>query len=76
MPILGYERFQRTVGFCKTNVPDWLNLELSKHKDDDEAVREFGVYFGAKMCQELIDSGVRFLHFYTMNLEVAVIKII
>jgi hypothetical protein len=31
------------VNFCKTNVPDFLSKELEKHKDDDEAVREFGV---------------------------------
>lgn len=28
------------------------------------------------MCQELIDGGERFIHFYTMNLETAVVRII
>ena len=28
------------------------------------------------MCQELIDAGVRFLHFYTLNLEASVVSIL
>lgn len=45
-------------------------------KADDDKVRDFGIEFGIKQSQELIDGGCRFLHFYTMNLEASVIKII
>lgn len=76
MPILGYDRFMRTVNFCKTNVPESLTQAIEPIKNDDEKVREFGVEFGIQQCQELIDGGVRFLHFYTMNLETACVKII
>ena len=76
MPIFGYDRFMKTVEFCKTNVPKFLSDSIEPIKNDDEKVREFGVEFGVKMCQELIDGGERFLHFYTMNLETAVIRII
>jgi len=76
MPILGYERFQRTVKFCKTNVPSHLADELEKVKADDEMVREFGVQHMIQMCEDLIEGGCKFLHFYTMNLEASVIKII
>jgi len=76
MPIFGYDRFQRTIGFCKTDVPQFLSDALEPIKADDEKVREFGVEFGMKQCQELIDGGCRFLHFYTMNLEASIVKII
>ena len=49
---------------------------LEPLKNNDEDVRKFGVKFGADMCRELMDNGVRFLHFYTMNLEKSVIDII
>lgn len=39
-------------------------------------MRKFGIEFGIEQCQELIDFGIRFLHFYTMNLETAVIKVV
>jgi methylenetetrahydrofolate reductase (NADPH) len=49
---------------------------LEPLKNDDEKVRNFGVEYGVKQCQELMAGGCRFLHFYTMNLETAVIKVI
>jgi len=53
-----------------------LSDALEAVKSDDEKVRNFGVDFGVKQCQELMDGGCRFLHFYTMNLEAAVVKVI
>lgn len=76
MPILGYERFAKTIKFCKTNVPPELWEDLEKIKNDDEKVREYGVQHGIRTCQELIDGGCKFLHFYTMNLEASVVKVI
>lgn len=49
---------------------------LEPFKNDDEEVRKFGIEYAIKQCQELIDHGYRFLHFYTMNLERSVIDII
>ena len=43
MPILGYERFGKTVKYCKTNVPAHLSEALEPLKNDDEKVRKFGV---------------------------------
>ena len=45
-------------------------------KTDDEEVRKYGVQMLVKQCQELIENGFRFIHFYTMNLESSVINII
>ena len=76
MPIFGYERFQKTIKFCKTNVPEKIANDLEAIKADDEKVRQYGVDHGVNMCKELMDGGCKFLHFYTMNLEAAIIKII
>lgn len=76
MPILGYERFAKTVKYCKTNVPTHLKEALEPLKNDDEKVRDFGVKFCIDQSQELMDNGCKFLHYYTMNLETAVLKVI
>ena len=49
---------------------------LEPIKNDDEKVREYGIVQAVEQCQELIDNGTRFLHFYTMNLEAAILKTI
>lgn len=42
---------------------------MSSMKDDPEAVKAFGVEFGAEICRNLLESGCKILHFYTLNLE-------
>ena len=66
----------RRVEFCKTKVPEGVLQALEPIKNDDEEVRKFGIEFGVKQCQDFIKNGIRFLHFYTMNLERSVIEII
>jgi methylenetetrahydrofolate reductase (NADPH) len=50
--------------------------DLEPLKQDEEKVRQFGIDFGAEQSHGLIEMGYRFLHYYTMNLETAVVKII
>jgi methylenetetrahydrofolate reductase (NADPH) len=45
-------------------------------KNDDELVRKFGIDYGIRQCRELMENGIKFLHFYTMNLERSVVEII
>ena len=45
--------------------------EIEPIKDDDEAIRDYGVDIATKLCRELLDSGmVDGFHFYTLNREV------
>ena len=62
--------------FTNTKVPQYVWDKLEELKQDDEAVRKFGVEVGVQMGKELIESGTRILHWYTMNLEKSVIEII
>jgi methylenetetrahydrofolate reductase (NADPH) len=57
-------------------VPPQIAADLEAMKDDEEKVKEYGVEHGVNMCKELIEGGCKFLHFYTMNLEGATVKII
>merc|ERR1711957_909708 len=46
-----------------------LQAKMDSLKDDQDAVKAFGVEFGIQMCKDLIEIGVDVLHFYTLNLE-------
>ena len=67
MPIQSYGGFQRMTTLCKTHVPEHIMTELEEFKDDDAAVKQYGVDHCVKMCQELIDNDIKYLHFYTLN---------
>jgi methylenetetrahydrofolate reductase (NADPH) len=70
MAINAYGGFKKMTKFCKTRVPATLEEKMESIKDNDAAVKDFGVEFGTKVCKDLIDSGlIEILHFYTLNLE-------
>lgn len=69
MCINAYGGFVKMTKFCKTRVPADLREKMESLKDDPDKVKAFGVEFGIKMCEDLIEIGVDVLHFYTLNLE-------
>ncbi len=69
MCINAYAGFKKMSKFCKTRVPKALEEKMDSMKDDADAVKAFGVEFGAEVCQSLMDFGTEVLHFYTLNLE-------
>jgi len=77
LPIQNYAGFKRMTGFCRTKIPPEVAEALDPIKDDDAAVRRFGINLGVDMCRKIIRSGlVPGIHFYSLNLEKSVMAII
>jgi len=76
MPIQSYAGFNKMTSLCKTKVPAHMNETLEPVKDDDEKVKDAGVKIGIDQCKELIEKGTPGLHFYTLNLESSVMRIV
>lgn len=49
---------------------------LEELKGNDEAVMQFGVEYGIQQTEDLHAHGHRFIHYYTMNLESSILKIL
>lgn len=52
-----YGGFKRMTTFCKTDVPPAITDALEAIKDNDEAVKAYGIQLGAEMCKQLLDAG-------------------
>lgn len=57
-------------------VPQSVLDQLEPIKDNEEAVRKFGIHQGTEMCQKLLAHGIKALHMYTLNLEKASVSIL
>ena len=76
MPINTYAGWERMTGLCKTRIPPAMREALEAIRDNDEAVKTFGVQFVSDMCRRLLDGGAPGLHMYTLNLEKSVLEIL
>lgn len=76
MPIMNYGGFKRMTAFCKTRIPSHVADAVEAIKDNDEAIKAYGVSLGTMMCQQLLQAGVPGLHMYTLNLERSAVSIL
>ncbi len=65
MPILSLTQIKRFVEMCGATIPKNLLDKLEGKSKDD--VYKIGVEYAINQCQELIENGVKGLHFYTLN---------
>lgn len=76
MPIVTYGGFKRMTAFCKTYVPKHITNTLEAIKDNDDAVKAYGISLGTMMGKQLLAAGVPGLHMYTLNLERSAVAIL
>ncbi|KAL5662965.1 hypothetical protein ACJX0J_023073, partial [Zea mays] len=76
MPINNYKGFMRMTGFCKTKIPSEITAALDPIKDNEEAVRAYGIHLGTEMCKKIIASGIKTLHLYTLNVDKSALGIL
>lgn len=76
MPIMTYGGFKRMTSFCKTYVPAEIAEKVESLKDDDEAIKAYGIELGVEMCKRLLAEGTPGLHIYTLNTEKSAIAIL
>ncbi|CAL9181759.1 unnamed protein product, partial [Musa hybrid cultivar] len=76
MPINNYKGFLRMTGFCKTKIPPEITAALDPIKDNEDAVRAYGVHLGTEMCKKILSHGIKTLHLYTLNMEKSALAIL
>ncbi|KAJ2871516.1 methylenetetrahydrofolate reductase (NAD(P)H) met13, partial [Coemansia asiatica] len=69
MPIQNYGGFKRMTDLCRISVPQEIWDRLEPIKDDDRAVKDYGIEVAVDMIKRLRAAGMRGFHFYTINLE-------
>ncbi|CAA6669209.1 unnamed protein product [Spirodela intermedia] len=76
MPINNYKGFLRMTGFCKTKIPPEVTAALEPIKDNEEAVKAYGIHLGTEMCKKILAHGIKTLHLYTLNMEKSALGIL
>ncbi|PON98300.1 Methylenetetrahydrofolate reductase, partial [Trema orientale] len=71
MPINTYRGFLRMTG-----IPAEITAALEPIKDNDEAVKSYGIHLGTEICKKILANGISTLHLYTFNVEKSALAIL
>jgi methylenetetrahydrofolate reductase (NADPH) len=76
MPVTSIAGLRRMADLAGgTNIPARLLKRLARCQDDPDAVKQVGIQWASEQCGDLIDQGVRGIHFYTLNRSDATMQI-
>jgi methylenetetrahydrofolate reductase (NADPH) len=74
MPIVDIGQVQKFTQMCGATVPDPIVRDMDGQDPDD--MMKIGVDYAVRQCRQLLDSGVAGLHFYTLNRNQAMERIL
>lgn len=49
---------------------------LEPIKDNEEAVKAYGIHLGTEMCRKILATGISSIHLYTLNVEKSALAIL
>ncbi len=68
MPITSRKGMRRMADLAAgSRFPAKLQRALARAGDDPESVERVGLHYATQQCADLLDNGVRGIHFYTLN---------
>src|SRR4030042_6201195 len=75
MPITDIEKIKRFSQMSGATLPRSIVAPMEKAASPEE-VRQLGIEFATKQCENLSQNGVKYFHFYTLNQSRAVTEIV
>lgn len=72
MPVTDLAKIKKFASFCGATIPPSLEGKMIHLVEEPEEMFRVGVEFAAAQCRDLLENGVRYLHFYTLNQSRAV----
>ncbi|GIW42264.1 MAG: methylenetetrahydrofolate reductase [Candidatus Binatia bacterium] len=76
MPITSVENMKRMAELAGgARFPAGLLRAIARCGDDPRAVERVGIHWATEQCRDLLDHGVRGIHFYTLNKSTATVEI-
>jgi methylenetetrahydrofolate reductase (NADPH) len=67
MPILSLDGIKRMTELSAADLPESLETELTRRRNDEQAVTELGVSYATLQCADLLAGGAPGIHFITLN---------
>ena len=67
MPVINKRQIEKIVSLCGATLPKKFIKIINKYEHNKDALRDAGIAYALEQIVDLISSGVRGIHLYTMN---------
>lgn len=67
MPVTNKKQIERIVSLCGANLPSKFIKIINRYEHDKDALRDAGIAYALEQIVDLVSTGVRGIHLYTMN---------
>jgi len=76
MPITDIDRTKRFSQMCSATLPEHVIQRFEKVGSVAGDAKKIGVEVATEQCADLLEHGVRYFHFYTLNQSDAVLQVV
>lgn len=76
IPITDIGRIKKFSQRCAATLPDHVIQRLEKAGSTAEEVKKVGIEIATEQCADLLEHGIRYFHFYTLNQADAVFQVV
>lgn len=67
MPITNKKQIEKIISLCGVELPKKFTKIMNKYENNSEALRDAGIAYAIEQIVDLVSTGVRGIHLYTMN---------
>ena len=67
MPVINKRQIERITSLCGVEIPKKFKKIMEKYEHNPEALRDAGIAYAVEQIVDLLSSGVKGIHLYTMN---------
>ncbi len=67
MIITDFKRIRQLSNMCGTSIPKKLGDLIDKYTESSNESRTAGIDYTTEQCRDLLENGIKYFHFYTLN---------
>lgn len=76
LPLTDVEKVKKFASICRATIPKDIEEKMQRYKDQPQEMEKIGIDFTIEQCRGLINSGVKQLHFFTLNKPQVIVRIL
>ena len=67
LPLTDVLKVKQFASVCRATIPEYIEEKMEKYRDNPSDMEKAGLDFTIAQCRDLIEKGIKKIHFFTLN---------